>query len=393
MLAGVIVVAVVAGGARRSGSPDPSAGPSSAVAPTAPAGRDTDRRDPDAAAPPSPDQPSDAGPHRGPDRPAARVGRPAPRLRRVPAAGSTTTEPTVEVLNRALSSAAAGAGHRAPSRGRRRHPRLRRRRAGLAARAPAGGLLRGCPRLGERDARRVRGGRRPVHRVGGRPAAGSAALPPSATPWTAADKAAERRPDRLRPGARGDDMRGVSGDPVPPTRHVTSRRIVAVRGESLEVRDDRVVGEAPLEIRAAGPRQEPVAVAVTMRTPGLRGRAGGRVPADRGPARRPGGRSARSAAIRASLSQPDDTIVVRLSRPFDDSKVAERHFVATASCGICGKASIDEVALRVRPAAGRAGRLALGRPRPAGPAARRAACLRRDRRAPRGGPVHARRAS
>ena len=50
-----------------------------------------------------------------------------------------------------------------------------------------------------------------------------------------------------------------------------------------------------------------------------------------------------------SLSQPDDTILVRLSKPFDDSKVAERHFVATASCGICGKASIDEVALRVDP--------------------------------------------
>ena len=37
---------------------------------------------------------------------------------------------------------------------------------------------------------------------------------------------------------------------------------------------------------------------------------------------------------------------MRLSTPFDDSAVAERHFVATASCGICGKASIDEVVLR-----------------------------------------------
>ena len=50
-----------------------------------------------------------------------------------------------------------------------------------------------------------------------------------------------------------------------------------------------------------------------------------------------------------ALNQPDDTIVVGLSRPFDDSAVAERHFVATASCGICGKASIDEVALRCEP--------------------------------------------
>jgi FdhD protein len=51
----------------------------------------------------------------------------------------------------------------------------------------------------------------------------------------------------------------------------------------------------------------------------------------------------------ATLSQPDDTILVRLSRPFDASAVAERHFIATASCGICGKASIDEVAARCAP--------------------------------------------
>ncbi len=143
-------------------------------------------------------------------------------------------------------------------------------------------------------------------------------------------------------------MAGLTGDPIPPTRHVTSRRIVAVRGSELEIRDDRVVGEAPLEIRAAGPRQDPVAVAVTMRTPGNEAELAvgflrteglldgvevlGTTPGDPG-----------------ALSQPDDTIVVRLSRAFDDSKVAERHFVATASCGICGKASIDEVALRVDP--------------------------------------------
>src|SRR4051812_5234611 len=53
-----------------------------------------------------------------------------------------------------------------------------------------------------------------------------------------------------------------------PTRHVSSARIVAIRGQSLEVRADRVVTEEPLEIRAAGPHQSPVAVAVTMRTPG-----------------------------------------------------------------------------------------------------------------------------
>jgi FdhD protein len=137
----------------------------------------------------------------------------------------------------------------------------------------------------------------------------------------------------------------------PPVRHVTSRRIVAVRGDSLEVRDDRVVGESPLEIRAAGPRQDPVAVAVTMRTPGHEAElAVGFL--------RTEGLIEGSEVVGTSggdpvlLSQPDDTIVVRLSVPFDDSRVAERHFIATASCGICGKASIDEVALRCEPLTG-----------------------------------------
>ncbi|MEX1172158.1 MAG: formate dehydrogenase accessory sulfurtransferase FdhD, partial [Chloroflexota bacterium] len=134
-------------------------------------------------------------------------------------------------------------------------------------------------------------------------------------------------------------------DPHPPTRHIVTRRIVAVRGDSLELREDRVVGEAPLEIRAAGPGQDPIAVAVTMRTPGFEAelavgflRTEGLIDGPEVVSAVPGDP--------AALNQPDDTIVVRLSRPFDASAIAERHFVATASCGICGKASIDDVALR-----------------------------------------------
>jgi FdhD protein len=149
--------------------------------------------------------------------------------------------------------------------------------------------------------------------------------------------------ERGEPGARAPDVRGAPE--APPTRHITTRSVVAVRGETLEVRPDRVVGEAPLEIRAAGPDQEPVAVAVTMRTPGHEAdlaigflRTEGLI---EGPEV-----VTWEAGDPASLNQPDDTIIVRLSIPFDDSAVAERHFVATASCGICGKASIDEIAMR-----------------------------------------------
>ncbi|HET7474095.1 MAG TPA: formate dehydrogenase accessory sulfurtransferase FdhD [Candidatus Limnocylindrales bacterium] len=138
-------------------------------------------------------------------------------------------------------------------------------------------------------------------------------------------------------------------DPLaPPTRHITTTRIVAVRGSSLEFRGDRVVGEEPLEIRAAGPGQDPVAVAVTMRTPGHEDelaigflRTEGLID---------GPEVIRTAAgDPGAMNQPDDQITVHLARAFDASRVAERHFVATASCGICGKASLDEVAVRSDP--------------------------------------------
>ena len=130
-----------------------------------------------------------------------------------------------------------------------------------------------------------------------------------------------------------------------PTRHIATRSVVAVRGDTLEVRGDLVVGEAPLEIRAAGPDQEPVAVAITMRTPGHEGDLAVGFLRTEGLIEGPEVVSWEHGDP-VTLNQPDDTIVVRLSIQFDDSAVAERHFVATASCGICGKASIDEVVLR-----------------------------------------------
>ena len=144
------------------------------------------------------------------------------------------------------------------------------------------------------------------------------------------------------------DPRSQPAATLPPTRHIVTRSVVAVRAGSLEVRPDRIVGEAPLEIRAAGPGQEPAAVAVTMRTPGHEDELAIGFLRTEGLIDGPEVVGTEGGDPRTA-SQPDDTIVVRLSRPFDDSLVAERHFVATASCGICGKASIDEVAVRCDP--------------------------------------------
>jgi FdhD protein len=133
-----------------------------------------------------------------------------------------------------------------------------------------------------------------------------------------------------------------------PIGHVSSVRVVAVRGVELEVRGDTVVGEEPMEIRVAGRRQEPVPVAVTMRTPGYEAELAVGFLRTEGLIQGP-------EVLRvafgdpSALNRPDDTVVVHLSTTFDASRVAERHFVATASCGICGKASLDEVEVRCDP--------------------------------------------
>jgi FdhD protein len=133
-----------------------------------------------------------------------------------------------------------------------------------------------------------------------------------------------------------------------PTRHVSSARVTVVRGASVSIRDDRLVGEEPMEIRAAGPDQAPVSVAVTMRTPGHEAELAVGFLFTEGLIEGPEVVGVEFADP-AEAAQPDDVVLVRLARSFDPSLVAERHFVATASCGICGKASLDEIEVRCRP--------------------------------------------
>src|SRR5918911_2440056 len=137
-------------------------------------------------------------------------------------------------------------------------------------------------------------------------------------------------------------------DPALPIRHVTSTKMVAIRGGELEIRDDLVVGEEPLEIRAAGPRQEPVQVAVTMRTPGHEDELAIGFLTSEGLLRGNEVLGVRYGEP-SRVAEPDDSVLVRLARRFDPALAAQRNFVATASCGICGKASIDDVAVRCEP--------------------------------------------
>jgi FdhD protein len=135
-------------------------------------------------------------------------------------------------------------------------------------------------------------------------------------------------------------------DPAALRRTVTRARAMAVRdGRPLE-RPERLATEEPMEIRAGGPGQEPVSVAVTMRTPGHDFElAVGFLTSE-------GIVTARSdvASVRYCELPPDEpqhynVVSVALARPFDP-EVLRRHFYATSSCGICGKASLEQVEVR-----------------------------------------------
>jgi len=118
--------------------------------------------------------------------------------------------------------------------------------------------------------------------------------------------------------------------------------LLAVRDGATETRSDPVAVEEPLEIRAEGPAQTAVSIAVTMRTPGhdaelalgfLFGEGLLRSADD---LRRP---AIRELAVEGSAN---NTVTVRLAAAFD-AKRFERHFYMTSSCGICGKASLEHL--------------------------------------------------
>ena len=132
-------------------------------------------------------------------------------------------------------------------------------------------------------------------------------------------------------------------------RQATRHAIVAVRGAGVEHREDRLAGEEPMAIRVAGPGQEPIDVAVTMRTPGDEADLAAGFLRTEGLIDDPSDILSIEAADPGTNAEPDDEILVRLRRPFDAARIADRHFVATASCGICGKASLDDLGIRCAP--------------------------------------------
>jgi FdhD protein len=134
-----------------------------------------------------------------------------------------------------------------------------------------------------------------------------------------------------------------SPPPEPVRRTVTPARARAWRDGKVIERPERLATEEPMEIRASGPGQEPTSVAVTMRTPGHDFElAVGFMVGEGLIHARDEVASVRYCDLPGGEPQLYNVVSVFLTRPFDPGG-AERRFYTTSSCGICGKASLDQV--------------------------------------------------
>src|SRR4029450_12431020 len=149
-------------------------------------------------------------------------------------------------------------------------------------------------------------------------------------------------------GPRSDTGAVTVAEPI---RHGAPREVgVAVHDRIRSERTDSLATEEPLEIRVQGPGQDALQVAVTMRTPG----------GDFEPAVgflftegliAPG--DVQRVAYCDNLPGEDqryNVVSVTLGQPFDAERL-RRNFYAPSSCGVCGKAALDDIDVRCEPVA------------------------------------------
>jgi FdhD protein len=125
-------------------------------------------------------------------------------------------------------------------------------------------------------------------------------------------------------------------------------RALAVRQGKRLTHPDRLASEEPMEIRVAGPGREPEGVAVIMRTPGHDFELAAGFLWTEGLIAFPQDIVAIDYCDLPPDEQHYNVVTVRLSRAPDLDPV-RRTFAATSSCGICGKASLDQVRVKCRP--------------------------------------------
>jgi FdhD protein len=142
---------------------------------------------------------------------------------------------------------------------------------------------------------------------------------------------------------------------TPARRPVTAARVLQVDNGVTTPRRDQLATEEPMEIRVHGPGQEPAPVAVTMRTPGNDFelavglcRTDGIIESAADVETVAYCLTADAALTGQKPEQQYNIVTVRLRRRVPDD-VRGRRYLANSSCGICGKAALDEVEVRSAP--------------------------------------------
>ena len=127
-------------------------------------------------------------------------------------------------------------------------------------------------------------------------------------------------------------------------------RIQTVTGNTVRELPDRLATEEPMEIRIQGPRGDAQPVAVTMRTPGNDFElAVGFLLTERvldGPDEI----VSVAYCLEGQGEQHYNVVTVR-TRSMPDPDRPRRSFAVNASCGLCGKTTLDEIAVACAPVA------------------------------------------
>jgi len=132
-------------------------------------------------------------------------------------------------------------------------------------------------------------------------------------------------------------------------RPVTAVRVLAVDGSDARERPDRLVTEEPMEIRVQLPSAAPEPLAVTMRTPGHDFELAVGFCVSEGLLTDASQVAEVAYCLGEDGEQEYNVVTLRVREPIDLGP--RRSFAVNASCGLCGKATLDDLEVRCPPVA------------------------------------------
>jgi FdhD protein len=139
-------------------------------------------------------------------------------------------------------------------------------------------------------------------------------------------------------------------DDAPVRRPTSSVQVVAIDGNGVRTRPDRLATEEPMEIRVHGPGEAPAPLVVTMRTPGHDFELAAGFCLTEGVITDPAEITSVAYCLGPDGDQQYNVVTVTLRHPVVAS-LRERRFVSNSSCGVCGKTALDDVEMRCAPVA------------------------------------------